>query len=171
MKQWIGYIIGLVAIIVLIGMMYSYFYTPPTTVILVRHAERLNDTDTTSLSPEGRERATELAHTVRDAGVASVFVTEKARTQQTAMPAATLLSLTPVVIPADSTGRLLDSLRTHQGQTVLVVGHGNTLGAILTGLGVHEPVTIARSVYDDMFVVVVSPSRASLVSLKYGKPS
>ena len=171
MKQWIPYAVALAALVVTVVLLGVYFYGPVTTVIIARHAERLNDSDTTSLSPEGRARAEDLARLVRDAGVVRLYVSDKVRTRQTAEPAAALLGLAPVIVPEGDARGLIDSLLSRSGETALVIAHANTIPAILTGLHIHHRVTIARGVFDDLFVVTLSPSRASLLTLKYGRPS
>ena len=171
MKQLVPSAIALFLLVVIVGLVYTYMYSPVTTVVLVRHAERINDTDTSSISADGWERAGVLAIVVREAGVKHIFVTEKRRTGQTAEPAAERLNLIPSVIPADRTPQLIDSIRTFGGEAILVVGHANTLPAILRSLDVHEPVIIPRDVYDDLFVVTVTRFRSSIVCLKYGRPS
>jgi broad specificity phosphatase PhoE len=171
MKRMIPWFAVLLLLIAIVLLSYWYMFAPATTVILVRHAERLNDTDTTSLSAAGWDRAAALAPVVSDAGVTHIFITEKARTRLTASLAANRLNLEPSVIPAADTKRLVDSIRACDGQTMLVVGHSNTIPDILKALDVDTPVEIARTVYDDLFVVTVTPFRASVVRLKYGKPS
>jgi broad specificity phosphatase PhoE len=150
---------------------YLYMFTPVTTVILVRHAEKNNESDTSSITAGGMERAAALAAAVRDAGVTHIFVSDRIRTRLTAMPAAGRLNINPSVIPVDRPAQVVDSIRARPGETILVVGHNTTILAILTALGVHEPVSVARDVYDDLFVVTVAPFRSSLVHLKYGRPS
>jgi broad specificity phosphatase PhoE len=171
MKQLMPWAAVLCLMVGLVLLVYAYTFIPVTTVILVRHAERLNDTDTTSLSVTGRERAAELAAVIREAGVAHIFVTEKSRTGQTAAPAAERLNLVPSVIPAGETPRLIDSLREFRGETMLVVAHGNTISGILAALDIHEPVVIPRDVFDDLLVITVAPFRSSVARLKYGRPS
>jgi|WetSurMetagenome_2_1015567.scaffolds.fasta_scaffold191926_2 broad specificity phosphatase PhoE len=168
LMPWAGVLILMVAIVLLV---YAYMFVPVTTVILVRHAERLNDTDTTSISAAGWERGADLAAAVREAGVTHIFVSEKSRTGQTAAATAERLNLIPSVIPAADTPRLIDSLRAYRGETVLVVAHGNTIGRILEALDIHEPVVIPRDVFDDLLVVTVAPFRSSVARLKYGRPS
>lgn len=171
MSQRIGYAIAAVALLALVVLSYAYLYTPVTTVYLVRHAERLNDSDTTSLSAAGAMRASGLAVLVREAGIRRIYVTEKHRTAQTAAPAADLLQLTPVEIAGHLVDDLVDSIKADNGKTILVVGHSDTLPAIIRGLGVHPQPAIGRDVFDDLFIVTVSPFRSSIAHLKYGARS
>lgn len=170
-RQLIPSIIALLLLVTTVWLVYAYMYSPVTTVILVRHAERLNDTDTSSISAAGWERAAALALAVRDAGVRHVFVTEKGRTLQTATPALERLGLTPRTIPAHQTGQLRDSIRALAGEVILVVAHANTVPAILQSLDVHDPVDIPRGVFDDLLILTVTPFRSAVAKLKYGRAS
>jgi len=55
---------------------------------------------------------------------------------------------------------------------VLVVGHSNTVPAIVEALGAKRPAAICDSRYDDMFVVTIAgDGKANAVHAKYGEPS
>ena len=57
-------------------------------VIVVRHAEKADQTPDTALSPKGRARAKALADLLRDAGVTHIVTSEYRRSQETAAPLA-----------------------------------------------------------------------------------
>ncbi len=147
------------------------WYSPVATVILVRHAERLNDTDTTSLSEAGIVRATALAYAVSAAGIQTIYVSEKARTFQTASPAASQFGVTPIPITANEIKQYVDSVKAHRGENILIVGHSDTLPLIMRKLGVSNPPTIGRTEFDDLFVVSVFRFRTTMAHLKYGNQS
>src|SRR5438132_12240842 len=70
---------------------FAYFATfrrPVTTVILVRHAEKVIDPNNNDpdLSLAGQARAQELARMFGDAGVNAIYATQYKRTQQTVKP-------------------------------------------------------------------------------------
>jgi broad specificity phosphatase PhoE len=141
-----------------------------TTVIMVRHAEK----DTTlvgadpPLSAKGILRAQALRHVLKDAGVAAIYVTPYLRNRQTAQPLATALgeSLT-VVYPVEET---VQRLRTrHRGQSVLVVGHSDTVPQIVASLARRPFPTPGHVPYDGMWVVTIAEDGgASLLRLRYG---
>jgi broad specificity phosphatase PhoE len=150
--------------------------TKQTTVVLVRHAEKAAaPADDPPLTAAGEARARDLWTAVRDAGVAAVNTTQFARTRATAQPTASALGLTPTVVPATSPSHIQDvvtEIRKHQGQTVLVVGHSNTVPAIVEALGAKRPGAICDSRYDDLFVVTIATDgKANAVHAKYGEPS
>jgi hypothetical protein len=56
----------------------------------------------------------------------------------------------------------------HSRETVLVVGHSNTVPPLLKALGCAEDITISASQYDDLFAVVSrARGRPVLLRLSY----
>ena len=102
-----------------------------------------------------------------DAGVNQIFVTEFQRTQQTAAPLAARVHVKPVVIPASDTAGLIKAIRELKSGVVVVVGHSNTVPAIISGLS-GPTVTISDSDYDNLFVLTVGAAQSSLLRLHYG---
>jgi phosphohistidine phosphatase SixA len=103
-----------------------------------------------------------------DASVDAIFVSQYRRTQQTAQPLAAALGLQPVVVPAEEQDRLVEQLRdASDGETVVVVGHSNTLPAIAEALGARlGPVDEADS--GGFWVVTVSRLRGTqALTLRY----
>jgi broad specificity phosphatase PhoE len=140
---------------------------PPTkgVLILVRHAERQPSTspdDDPPLTDEGKARAQRLASLLAKAEIRAVFTTRFRRTQDTAKPLADLLHLTPIV--ESDTLPLIAKLRTHDDETVLVVGHSDTVPQIIKAFG-GPTVTIDDDAFDDLFVL--SPATGALTRLKY----
>ena len=147
----------------------------PTTVILVRHAEReALSTPDADLTAEGRVRAKDLLGAARDAGIQAIIITQFARTRSTVEPLAAALGISPEVVPDTGSRHPIEVadliLKQHAGQTVLVVGHGHTVPAIMRALG--APFTAPRlceNEYDLMFVVTVTPYKpARVVRARYG---
>jgi broad specificity phosphatase PhoE len=135
-------------------------------VIVVRHAEK----DTAggadpALSAAGRARAETLARLVAQAGIARVFTSEFKRTQQTAAPVVEALHITPKVVAGKDVAALVSQLRNGQGNA-LVIGHSDTVPALLRALGLDQPVTIADQDYGDIFVVILE-EKPQLLHLRY----
>lgn len=154
---------------------FSTFSRPLTTVILVRHAEKNiepNNPDP-DLSPAGQARAQELVRVLGAAGINAIYGTQYKRTQQTAKPLADNLHQAININDAIKTQNLVNSIRTtNRGQTILVVGHSNTLPEIITALGGGPVPEIADSDYDNMFIVTIYKSGGAKVTrLKYGSPN
>ncbi len=69
-------------------------------VIVVRHAEKADQTPDTALSAQGKARAKSLADLLRGAGVTHIITSEYLRTRDTAAPLAAALGLTIEQVPA-----------------------------------------------------------------------
>ena len=150
-------------------------------IILVRHAERQTGEGDDGLSEAGRQRAERLATVLKDAGVTHIFVSDRRRTVETAMPFAKQRNLSPtqMTIPAQGKGRidpselqvratLLAISKLPRTAIVLVVGHSNTVPTFLTRLGYDRSVKIAENEFDNMFVVTTRATRApSVIRLRF----
>lgn len=146
----------------------------PTVVLLVRHGEKEKGEDPV-LSQAGSARAQALVHSVGSAGVSAVYATPYRRTQQTAQPLAQYLGLRVAVRDAgekQAQAFVRELLRTNAGQTVLVVGHSNTLPALAEALTGEPFQAIADDEYDLLLVVTLpAVGPAQRVTLRYGAPS
>ena len=58
------------------------------TVVVVRHADKIDDTDDAVLSPTGEAQAKRLAHVLKDVGIGAIYTTQFKRTIHTAAPLA-----------------------------------------------------------------------------------
>ena len=115
--------------------LFAYFATftrPVTTVILVRHAEKKiepNNPDP-DLSPEGVERAQEIAHVFCDSGVSAIYATQFKRTQQTVKPLSDHIEVPISLLESNQTDELVKRIQTtHRGQTIFVAGHNSSVPA------------------------------------------
>ena len=142
-------------------------------VIVVRHAEKADQTPDTALSTKGQARAKALADLLRGAGVTHVIATEYLRSRQTAAPLATALGLSVDQVPARDLPALVAKLRALDAASiVLVVGHSNTIPPMLAALGWPNTLALQEGDFDDVFVLAPhAGQRASMVRLKYGQPS
>ncbi|MGH7693968.1 MAG: SixA phosphatase family protein [Gemmatimonadaceae bacterium] len=146
---------------------------PTTTIVLVRHAERPPGTDP-DLLPEGRQRAGDLARALERANVRAIFHTTFKRTRQTAesLAARTGVSLTEVPVAADASAHVADvvrRMRAFRGQTVVYVGHSNTVPAVIAALGIAPAPSIPDSVYSRFYVVTKRKGSTGLVEVRYGR--
>jgi phosphohistidine phosphatase SixA len=139
-----------------------------TTIVLVRHAEKLADAGDPGLSEEGHAHAGRLAEILAGAGITAIYVSEARRTRETAAPVAAATGIEPEIVPAREPGRLARRLKSqHRGGVVLVVGHSNTVPAIAEGLGADIPI-IDDEDYAGLWVVSYSRLRGTrLLALRY----
>ena len=138
------------------------------TVVMVRHAETAAALEDPGLSASGEERARILAGMLEFAGIKAIYTTELRRTRETARPVAALTGVDPVVLPAADLQELVRTLtRDHRGETVLVVGHSNTLPRLAEALG--EPIPeISETDYGNIYILRTGPFvPAWLTRLRY----
>jgi broad specificity phosphatase PhoE len=133
-------------------------------IIFVRHAERLDTSTDSVLSAKGEERAARLAKQLKDSGITAIYTTQFQRTIKTAEPIAKAIGVTPEVVPSTEQAKLVGRLKTqHANDVVLIVGHSNSIPALLKELGVKQNITIAEEQYDDLFVF--NPGTGSVIRL------
>lgn len=156
---------------------FAYFATfqrPVTTVILVRHAEKIIDPNNpdVDLTAAGQARAQEISRMFGEAGINAIYATEYKRTQQTVKPLADKLRLPITITNSKRTADLLAQIREqHSGQTIFIAGHNNTVPEIIAALGGPQYPTIPDSDYDNLFVVTVyRTGKAKIVKMKFGNP-
>lgn len=146
---------------------------PVTTLYLVRHAEKdltpgLPDPP---LSPAGEARAQLLARQLAKRHPAALFTTDTRRTRATLAPLAQATGLVPEVYRAQEPAALASRLRQdYAGQTVVVVGHSNTLLPLLAALDVAPlPAEIRDEEYNYLFKVTLREGQpARLEMSRYG---
>jgi broad specificity phosphatase PhoE len=139
-----------------------------TTIVLVRHAEKLPVEPDPGLSELGEARAQRLARMLEYAGLAAIYVSEAKRTQETAAPVARATGVEPRVVEASRHKRLLRRLKwRHRGDVVLVVGHSNTVPVIAEGLGATVG-AVTEDEYSGLWIVSYSRLRGTrLLILSY----
>jgi len=123
-----------------------------TTIYIVRHGEKVADTDSTDLSPAGKQRALALADTLARRGIDAVFSTPYRRTRQTAQPLADRLNLPVINYP--TTAAIVSRVGEMRNKTALVVGHSNSILDIAKGMGTNPmKQRIESDDYDNLLVV------------------
>jgi broad specificity phosphatase PhoE len=150
----------------------------PTTVVLVRHAEKAAAPGPDpELSEAGLARAAALAYALSDAGVSSIITTQFKRTRATAAQLAEKLGLTSITVGAGAelaahAQATATAVRARPaGGVVLVVGHSNTIPVIIRALGGPEFAELCDSEYDKLFVLQIdSAGSARLFRTRYGAP-
>jgi len=133
-----------------------------TTVILVRHAEKeAAPENDPPLTDAGRARAEAIRELLKDAGISVIYSTPTARTVQTAQPLATAIGVQITETPIRGglqayLNALAAKIRSeNRGQTVLVVGHSNTVPQTVAALGAPAVPEIADPEYDGLYIVTI----------------
>lgn len=144
--------------------------TEKTTIILVRHAEKIKGVKDPELTKEGIARSEKLKSVLSDIKLNKVFSTDTKRTQQTASPTATSQSKQIQSYNARDLKAFANMLlEKHQGENILVVGHSNTTPDLLNFLMKEKVVDfIDESDYTNLFVVnIFKDKKRKAVLLKF----
>jgi broad specificity phosphatase PhoE len=169
-------VIGAVLAVGLLGFSAWVWATAPsTTVVVIRHAEKVLDgSPDPKLDPAGEARAELLARMFGDSHsigcVSAIYVSPTQRNRLTAAPLAARLGLTPVVLDSvDSKGLAHRVLREHVGGRILVVGHRDTVPDIVEALsGIKQVPPIGEDEYGTMYIVSVPRiGRANVLRVTY----
>jgi len=145
------------------------------TFYLVRHAEK--DTgNNPALKPAGYARAGDLYRALKDTRIDRIYVSQYRRTELTADSLRIYKKIGLVHYNAGDNADDLFRQITVQAvkqDTVLIIGHSNTIPGIIRRLGVKNfnLVEIPDNEYDNLYVVTVEKNKASLKIIKYGKVS
>ena len=141
-------------------------------VYVVRHAERadggagsMNAQTDPPLSAAGEARAQKLAAMLADADIRGIYTSEFVRTKQTAQPLSVKLNVPVTASPSANVDALVARVkREHPDDIVLIVGHSNTIPAIVKALGGGD-ITVADDDYASLFVV--SPASRTATRLRF----
>lgn len=151
-----------------------------TTVILVRHAERADDDERDpSLTAAGEARGEALQQALSHASLDAIYVTQFQRTSLTAAATADEHQITKQRVEVnheDLSAHVSEMKRIlhdeHPGETVLIVGHSNTIPEIVNALAGHSFEEIDRETYDRIFIVRLrAEDKSDLIELRYGATS
>ena len=161
-----------------IGLAWFFESQATTTIIFVRHAEKAAvPAEDPGLSEVGVRRVAELTRQLVDAdvvaGVDAVYATQFRRSQETARPVADALDLPINTYAAEDTELVLETiLEDHKGKIILVVGHSDTLPALMANLGASKKVPqIAAAEYDNIYIVSIPWfGKTKTIRLRFGDP-
>ena len=142
-----------------------------TTVILVRHAEKANDgTRDPALSAEGAERSAKFASLFSETKIGAVYSTNYKRTRNTLIPVAEARGIEIRAYEPTSMAGIDKMVEDHNGETIIVAGHSNTIPAIANHLlGRKEFSDFDESDYGNILIIsiVTNPRVATVMRLRY----
>jgi broad specificity phosphatase PhoE len=168
---WLAALAGIVVIAAAIWMLSA---ASTTTVFVMRHAEKaLTPPDDPPLSPTGEARATALAEQFGRApkglGLDCIYVSEFRRTQETVRPLADRLGIPMITVPAANPAEVAKrALKEYRGGRVLIVGHSNTVPAIVEALSGDEVPEMDDSEFGVVYMVAVPRfSRAAVTRFDF----
>jgi 2,3-bisphosphoglycerate-dependent phosphoglycerate mutase len=139
----------------------NYSQTSPTTIYLIRHAEKADSTSNTELSKAGKLRAENWAKHFKAIKIAAVYSTDYNRTLQTAAP----IAKQAVVEVQKYSHREFDLKKLavqHPGQTIVIIGHSNTIpGYVNSAIGTKTYDDIAETEFGIIFEVTFENNSAT----------
>jgi broad specificity phosphatase PhoE len=143
-------------------------------IVLVRHAEKASDQgNDPALTEAGIARSNALKSALSDAGIGAIITTEWQRTRLTGAPLARALGIEPIVVgtakgeSAQHPQKVADTARAQSADAVLVVGHSNTVPAIILALGGPDVGKIGDDDYGNLYLLWRHAGKVRLVKSRY----
>ncbi|MFC4929523.1 phosphoglycerate mutase family protein [Massilia sp. GCM10023247] len=125
----------------------------PSMIYLVRHGEKAAEGKDPDLTPQGQQRARNIATMLAKTNIAHIFSTPTKRTQQTAQPLAQQNGVQVQLYDPRAPQALVAKVKALSG-AVLVVGHSNTLSELVRLFGGQPGVEIADNEYDRVYQLI-----------------
>lgn len=144
------------------------------TVILVRHAEKADDSRDALLSAAGQERAEALARTLAGGLPDHIFTSPMQRTILTAAPTAEAAGVTPLAVGFDKgvpahVEEIAAAVRAlPDDAVVLVVDHSNVVPLIARALGYAEAADVPECEFDRLTRLQIQGGSVMAVVMRYG---
>ena len=116
----------------------TYFTTKKkaTTVAIVRHAEKKDNSTNAPLTKTGECRAESLARILKNSGISAVFSTNLERTRETVNNYADSQSPRIAIQYYNNTGAVASLIKSrYAGKSVLVAAHSGTVEQLVQDLG------------------------------------
>jgi broad specificity phosphatase PhoE len=143
----------------------------PITAYLLRHAEKVDESDESGLTAAGQARAQALAEQLGREPIVAVLASQFPRTQLTVDPLAGRLGLEVETLDAHDYDGFAARVRAlAAGQALVVSGHSNTIPLIAERLGVASPPPESEVAYGDLYVVRLQGDSATFERRRYGDP-
>lgn len=139
-----------------------------STIILIRHAEKAKGSDDPALSKDGEKRAGLLPVVFSEFKPNAFYTTDTRRTRQTLAPWAKAAGQEVQVYDAASQDQLAKQLKAAQGQTIVVVGHSNTIPQLVNLLtGSTTYTDLPDDVYGRAYIVRFDHGHAHVEQKEY----
>lgn len=146
-----------------------------TTIILLRHAEKDTGSEGSTmmqadppLSEKGIQRSGKLLETLKIYHIDSIFSTNFNRTRNTVLPVATKFGINVSLYDPKNQAALADKLTKMKGRTVLVVGHSNTIPALVNLLiGTDKYANLGDNEYDKIWILHFEEGKYTEKQIQY----
>lgn len=125
-----------------------------TTIYIIRHAEKLDDTKNTDLSPEGFERAENWKKYFENTSIDAFYSSGFQRARRTCQPMA-ISRDRDISIYKNHLMDLKEIITENKGKTVLIVGHSNRI-----------PKFINKLLGEEKYPEILEPEFGNLYTIK-----
>jgi broad specificity phosphatase PhoE len=136
-------------------------------VFIVRHAEKLDNTPYSVLSPDGHKRAAVLRDQLQDKKIDLIFATPFKRTQETAGPLAQALNKAPLIYRNNAEDSIANIIKANKDKNILLVGHSGNIPAIIEKITGNKIRPLSEQEYDNLYIIEFKKGKISLVEKKY----
>jgi len=141
-----------------------------TTVILIRHAEKVDDgTRDPDLSEKGLERAQLLLSKFSKSGIDAIYSSPYKRTRQTVKPLAEKFGLEIVAYDPSDKDFVQQIYEKNKGKTLIISGHSNTTTKAVNSLiGTEQYPDLDHEEYGRIFIVTIDHNRnTNVLEIQY----
>jgi broad specificity phosphatase PhoE len=154
-------------IILLLSVVALFSCTHTKSLYIVRHAEKLDNTPYSVLSPAGHRRAQVLKDSLIDRKIDLIFVTTFQRTQATAQPLADALHKPLLIHRNNAIDSIVDVLNGLKKKNVLLVSHSGNIPAIIKKLVGNDVGPVPESEYDNLWIIRTRKGKRVFIAKKY----
>ena len=133
------------------------------TIYVSRHMRKAEGEDP-SLSAQGAVEAVRLAELLKGKGIAAIFVTATKRSRETAQPLATATGAPVETYDPRDNAALAQRAAAIPG-SILIVGHSNTVPAIVAAVGGTPPGPMTEEDFGRIFAVERATGKTVEISL------
>lgn len=140
-----------------------------TTLILVRHAEKVDDSRDPELSDIGKQRAEKLAQLLGSQSIDAIYSTDYIRTKGTCAPVAAQKNVEVKLYDPRNMDQLDSMASENKGRTVLVCGHSNSTPRLANHfLKAQKFADFDESDYGNILIVTIpSQGTPDVVHIRY----
>jgi len=165
-------------IILPLALIFSFFFTGSVpfetdeikTFILVRHAEKVDDSQDPELSEEGIARSYYLDYMLEQLNPDAIYTSPYNRTRETIHQIAERYSIEPIVYDPQSQDILVKEwLESENGFTYVISGHSNTIPELANLLlnRTHFEEDFDESDYGNLLIITVTNNESNILHLRY----
>ena len=134
---------------------------------IVRHADKLDKTPYSILSPAGHARAGVLRDKLMDKKIDLIYATTFQRTQETAQPLAQALNRALLIYRNNAEDSIANVVKANRSKNMLLVGHSGNIPSIIEKITGKKISPIGEDQYDNFYIIKFNKQKAILIETKY----